>query len=76
MRSCANSNGAHIYGSAGGSQHEAEKNPWMLHFEGHHLAVNVTIDGPRGTLTPTLRRATRDVHAQRQDLRPTRTGER
>ena len=28
--------------------------PWMLQFGGHHLAVNVTIDGARGILTPTL----------------------
>ena len=30
------------------------KNPWMLQFGGHHLAINVTIDGERGILTPTL----------------------
>jgi hypothetical protein len=28
--------------------------PWMLQFGGHHLAVNVTIAGERGILTPTL----------------------
>jgi hypothetical protein len=28
--------------------------PWMLQFGGHHLAVNVTIAGERGVLTPTL----------------------
>jgi hypothetical protein len=32
----------------------SEKNPWMLQFGGHHLAVNVTIAGERGVLTPTL----------------------
>ena len=32
----------------------SEKNPWMLQFGGHHLAVNLTISGPRGVLTPTL----------------------
>jgi hypothetical protein len=32
----------------------SEKDPWMLQFGGHHLAVNVTIDGERGILTPTL----------------------
>jgi len=32
----------------------SEKSPWMVQFGGHHLAVNVTIDGPRGVLTPTL----------------------
>jgi hypothetical protein len=28
--------------------------PWMLQFGGHHLAINVTIAGDRGILTPTL----------------------
>ena len=32
----------------------SEKNPWMLQFGGHHLALNITIDGPQGILTPTL----------------------
>jgi hypothetical protein len=32
----------------------AEKNPWMLQFGGHHLALNITIAGERGVLTPTL----------------------
>jgi hypothetical protein len=32
----------------------SEKEPWMLQFGGHHLAVNVTINGARGILTPTL----------------------
>jgi hypothetical protein len=27
---------------------------WMLQFGGHHLAINVTIAGERGILTPTL----------------------
>src|SRR5215831_11456039 len=30
------------------------KEPWMLQFGGHHLAVNVTIAGERGIITPTL----------------------
>src|SRR5215831_11406101 len=30
------------------------KEPWMLQFGGHHLALNVTIAGERGVLTPTL----------------------
>jgi len=30
------------------------KEPWMLQFGGHHLALNVTIAGERGILTPTL----------------------
>ena len=32
----------------------SEKGPWMLQFGGHHLALNITIDGERGILTPTL----------------------
>lgn len=28
------------------------KNPWMLQLGGHHLALNLTIDGARGVLTP------------------------
>ena len=32
----------------------SEKTPWMLQFGGHHLALNVTMVGERGTLTPTL----------------------
>ncbi|MFL6414846.1 MAG: DUF3500 domain-containing protein [Bryobacteraceae bacterium] len=32
----------------------SEKDPWMLQFGGHHLALNVTIAGERGVLTPTL----------------------
>jgi Protein of unknown function (DUF3500) len=32
----------------------SEKNPWMLQFGGHHLALNITVAGERGVLTPTL----------------------
>jgi hypothetical protein len=32
----------------------SEKTPWMLQFGGHHLALNITIEGERGILTPTL----------------------
>lgn len=32
----------------------SEQTPWMLQFGGHHLAINVTIVGERGILTPTL----------------------
>jgi Protein of unknown function (DUF3500) len=32
----------------------SEKKAWMLQFGGHHLALNITIDGDRGILTPTL----------------------
>ncbi|HWC16041.1 MAG TPA: DUF3500 domain-containing protein [Terriglobales bacterium] len=30
------------------------KEPWMLQFGGHHLALNITVAGERGVLTPTL----------------------
>jgi hypothetical protein len=32
----------------------SEKEPWMLQFGGHHLALNITIAGERGILTPSL----------------------
>ncbi|MBV8843307.1 MAG: DUF3500 domain-containing protein [Bryobacterales bacterium] len=32
----------------------SEREPWMLQFGGHHLALNITISGDRGVLTPTL----------------------
>ena len=32
----------------------SEKDPWILQFGGHHLALNITIAGPQGILTPTL----------------------
>lgn len=32
----------------------SEKDPWMLQFGGHHLALNITISGQHGVLTPTL----------------------
>jgi hypothetical protein len=32
----------------------SEKTPWMLQFGGHHLALNVTVDGAQGILTPSL----------------------
>ncbi len=28
--------------------------PWMLQFGGHHLALNITVAGTRGVMTPTL----------------------
>src|ERR1700748_1354752 len=28
--------------------------PWMLQFGGHHLALNITIAGNRGVMTPSL----------------------
>src|SRR5262245_29479570 len=30
------------------------KDPWMIQFGGHHLALNLTIAGDQGVLTPTL----------------------
>ncbi|PYQ52361.1 MAG: hypothetical protein DMF78_11440 [Acidobacteria bacterium] len=30
------------------------RDPWMLQFGGHHLALNITIAGERGILTPSL----------------------
>ena len=32
----------------------SETAPWMLQFGGHHLALNLTVGGVRGVLTPTL----------------------
>jgi Protein of unknown function (DUF3500) len=32
----------------------SETDPWMLQFGGHHLALNITIAGEQGILTPTL----------------------
>ena len=32
----------------------SEESPWMLQFGGHHLALNITIAGAHGVLTPTL----------------------
>ena len=32
----------------------SEKAPWMLQYGGHHLALNITIAGEQGVLTPSL----------------------
>ncbi len=32
----------------------SEKEPWMLQYGGHHLALNLTVVGEHGVLTPTL----------------------
>jgi hypothetical protein len=32
----------------------SEEDPWMLQFGGHHLALNITVAGEHGVLTPTL----------------------
>lgn len=31
-----------------------EAKPWMIQFGGHHLGLNIVIDGVHGTMTPTL----------------------
>ena len=36
--------------------------PWMLEFGGHHLALNIVIAGPDGTMTPTLTGAQPSVY--------------
>ena len=42
----------------------SEKDAWMLQFGGHHLALNVTIAGERGVLTPTLTGAQPAIYTQ------------
>ena len=42
----------------------SEKSPWMLQFGGHHLALNITIAGERGVLTPTLTGAQPALYTQ------------
>ena len=42
----------------------SEKDAWMLQFGGHHLALNVTIAGDRGVLTPTLTGAQPAIYTQ------------
>lgn len=32
----------------------SERDPWMIQFGGHHLALNITIAGEHGVLTPSL----------------------
>ncbi|WP_040507294.1 DUF3500 domain-containing protein [Gluconobacter morbifer] len=32
----------------------SETDPWMVQFGGHHLGLNLVIDGPHGVMTPTL----------------------
>ena len=32
----------------------SERTPWILQFGGHHLALNITIAGPAGILTPSF----------------------
>ena len=55
----------------------SEKDPWMLQFGGHHLALNITIAGERGVLTPDSDgRATGALHERRKDGTAAWTGER
>jgi hypothetical protein len=45
--------------------------PWMLQFGGHHLALNITIAGTTGVLTPTLTGAQPAMfEAQGRTIRP------
>jgi Protein of unknown function (DUF3500) len=49
----------------------SEKDPWMLQFGGHHLALNVIIAGDRGILTPTLTGAQPALYASNgKTIRP------
>lgn len=32
----------------------SDKTPWIFQFGGHHLALNITVAGDKGTLTPSL----------------------
>jgi hypothetical protein len=49
----------------------SEKTPWMLQFGGHHLALNITIAGDRGVLTPTLTGAQPAIYTSNgQTVRP------
>ncbi|MFT8711387.1 DUF3500 domain-containing protein [Komagataeibacter rhaeticus] len=45
--------GRAVYTIAILGQPDAEK-PWMIQFGGHHLGLNIVIDGVHGTMTPTL----------------------
>jgi len=38
--------------------------PWMLQFGGHHLGVNVTVDGEHGVMTPTMTGAQPAVYTE------------
>ena len=42
----------------------SERQPWMVQFGGHHLALNVTIAGAAGVLTPTLTGAQPALYTQ------------
>ena len=42
----------------------SERTPWMLQYGGHHLALNLTIAGDRGLLTPSLTGAQPSVYSR------------
>lgn len=49
----------------------SEKDPWMVQFGGHHLALNITIVGEHGVLTPTLTGAQPALYQREgQTIRP------
>jgi hypothetical protein len=49
----------------------SETTPWMLQFGGHHLALNITVAGARGVLTPTLTGAQPAIYTMNgQTVRP------
>jgi Protein of unknown function (DUF3500) len=49
----------------------SEKDPWMLQFGGHHLALNITIAGEQGILTPTLTGAQPAIYSMKgKTVRP------
>jgi hypothetical protein len=49
----------------------SEKDPWMLQFGGHHMALNITIAGEQGILTPTLTGAQPAIYTRNgKTLRP------
>lgn len=49
----------------------SETAPWMLQFGGHHLALNITVNGTQGTLTPSLTGAQPAMYvANGQTIRP------
>ncbi len=55
----------------------SEKDPWMLQFGGHHLALNITIAGAQGILTPTLTGAQPALYSEGgKVVRPLGAGER
>lgn len=49
----------------------SETAPWMLQYGGHHLALNITIIGARGIITPTLTGAQPSLYTlQGKTIRP------